>query len=370
MSGSPMIGEVDKIVGNLLIAEGMVFIPRVGTLHIDRRGARKLSAKRIEPPYRVVEFSSQPESVSLTKAIAQAAGCDEAASVDICNRWLEHTFKDGVLTIGGVGVLHGKSFTMDPAFDKLLNPQGHEPLLIYTNRGGHWLLWTLASVAIACGIGVCGWIVYDRWGLSVVEQTAHDLAAGTAPASDIRPDFRSLDPGSSKPLSGDQTPLPPAERAVEGMEPLSEAEGLVHETSGEAGNPTAASEGRNHAEGMTSRPSGDRAFRSTDGPTARPSEASEPHTPGSSVREPGPMDAAPLVSGHTYVVLGVYSTLENAQRAVRDISRREPALKYRIYRYGPKYMVSIFSSESSEAGAAFVRAYADRFPDVWTYRAK
>lgn len=366
MSGSPMIGEVDKIVGNLLIAEGAVFIPRVGSLYINRRGARRLSAKRIEPPYRAVEFSSQPVSVLLTEAIARAACCDAAASEDICNRWLEHTFKDGVLTIGGVGVLHGKSFMMDPAFDKLLNPQGHEPLLIHAGRGGYWVLWTLASVAIACGIGVCGWIVYDRWGLSVMERTAHDLAAGTAPASDIRPDFSSPDPGSSKSFSGDQTLLPPAEQAAEGAEPLSEAVGTAYAA--------ASGEVRKLAEvpeGNTFRPSRDSAIRSSDSSSEHPSGASTSVSPvSSSVREPGPMDAVPLVSGHTYVVLGVFSTLENAQRAVRDILHKEPALKYRINRYGAKYMVSMFTSESPEAGAAFVRAYSARFPDVWTYRAK
>lgn len=83
-----------------------------------------------------------------------------------------------------------------------------------------------------------------------------------------------------------------------------------------------------------------------------------------------PMQAARLVSGHTYVVQGVYSSLENARRALRELERREPALHGRIYLYGPKYMVSMFSSETSEQSIAFVRAYADRYPDLWTYRAK
>ena len=70
------------------------------------------------------------------------------------------------------------------------------------------------------------------------------------------------------------------------------------------------------------------------------------------------------------MVQGVYSSLENARRALRELERREPALHGRIYLYGPKYMVSMFSSETSEQSIAFVRAYADRYPDLWTYRAK
>ena len=62
--------------------------------------------------------------------------------------------------------------------------------------------------------------------------------------------------------------------------------------------------------------------------------------------------------------------LENARRALRELERREPALHGRIYLYGPKYMVSMFSSDEKSAATSFVRAYADRYPDLWTYRAK
>ena len=123
-----MIREVDKIVANLLIAEGAVCIPGAGSLRVVRHGARRISSRKIVPPCRMVEFTSQPVGTSLAAAGARAAGCDEGRAAEICGRWPAQVRTEEVLTIGGVGILREKSFTMDAAFGKLLNPQGHEPL--------------------------------------------------------------------------------------------------------------------------------------------------------------------------------------------------------------------------------------------------
>lgn len=83
-----MIREVDKIVANLLIAEGAVCIPGAGSLRIVRYGARRISSRKIVPPCRMVEFTSQPVGTSLAAAVARAAGCDEGRAAEICGRWL------------------------------------------------------------------------------------------------------------------------------------------------------------------------------------------------------------------------------------------------------------------------------------------
>ena len=70
------------------------------------------------------------------------------------------------------------------------------------------------------------------------------------------------------------------------------------------------------------------------------------------------------------VVLGVFSTEENARRAVRETEARESALRCRIYRFGGKFMVSPFSSDDAGACAQFIRVQDGRFPDMWTYTAR
>lgn len=77
-----------------------------------------------------------------------------------------------------------------------------------------------------------------------------------------------------------------------------------------------------------------------------------------------------LLSGRHYVVLGVFSTEENARRAVRETEARESALRCRIYRFGGKFMVSPFSSDDAGACAQFIRVQDGRFPDMWTYTAR
>ena len=77
-----------------------------------------------------------------------------------------------------------------------------------------------------------------------------------------------------------------------------------------------------------------------------------------------------LLSGRHYVVLGVFSTEENARRAVRETEAKESALRCRIYRFGGKFMVSPFSSDDAGACAQFIRVQDGRFPDMWTYTAR
>ena len=126
MSNYPMVDEVNRLVGNLLAAGSGVFLPGVGSLFVERRGARRLSKRSVQPPCRVVSFSSQQQGVSLADELARTLHCDAAGAQDVYDRWLSRTREGDVLTIEGVGVLKFKNFTLAPAFDRLLNPQGHE----------------------------------------------------------------------------------------------------------------------------------------------------------------------------------------------------------------------------------------------------
>ena len=65
MSNYPMVDEVNRLVGNLLAAGSGVFLPGVGSLFVERRGARRLSKRSVQPPCRVVSFSSQQQGYRL-----------------------------------------------------------------------------------------------------------------------------------------------------------------------------------------------------------------------------------------------------------------------------------------------------------------
>ena len=192
-----------------------------------------------------------------------------------------------MLTIEGVGVLKFKNFTLAPAFDRLLNPQGHEPVRIKPARRLDWALWV--------GIAAIG--------------TATAVAGTKAAETDVA--------GSS--------------------------------AAGAAGTADSA---------------GDRADAAVTRADAKPAGL----RPGSAARVS--TEPASLVSGHRYVVLGVFSTPENAARAAADAEARDASVRCGVYRFGNKFMVSPFEAPDAEACTLFIRNYSDRFPGLWTYTAR
>jgi len=317
MSNYPMVDEVNRLVGNLLAAGSGVFLPGVGSLFVERRGARRLSKRSVQPPCRVVSFSSQQQGVSLADELARTLHCDAAGAQDVYDRWLSRTREGDVLTIEGVGVLKFKNFTLAPAFDRLLNPQGHEPVRIKPARRLDWALWVgIAAIGIAAVYGGREFLLlYPEApeAAAVTEIPAASDSFGTVEAPDALVE------------------APPTERSVAGV---------------------SAAQAGGAASGASV-----------------PDAAPEPET---AETHPAQEQDAPtaLLSGRHYVVLGVFSTEENARRAVRETEARESALRCRIYRFGGKFMVSPFSSDDAGACAQFIRVQDGRFPDMWTYTAR
>ena len=303
MSNYPMVDEVNRLVGNLLAAGSGVFLPGVGSLFVERRGARRLSKRSVQPPCRVVSFSSQQQGVSLADELARTLHCDAAGAQDVYDRWLSRTREGDVLTIEGVGVLKFKNFTLAPAFDRLLNPQGHEPVRIKPARRLDWALWVgIAAIVIAAGFGGAEFLRINS--SDIPEPGAAAEVARTLPAADA---------------------------------------GIPADSSATAG---------------------DRADAAVTRADAKPAGL----RPGSAARVS--TEPASLVSGHRYVVLGVFSTPENAARAAADAEARDASVRCGVYRFGNKFMVSPFEAPDAEACTLFIRNYSDRFPGLWTYTAR
>ena len=47
MSNYPMVNEINRLVGDLLAGGGEVFLPGVGSLYTERRGARRISRRSV-----------------------------------------------------------------------------------------------------------------------------------------------------------------------------------------------------------------------------------------------------------------------------------------------------------------------------------
>ena len=84
-------------------------------------------------------------------------------------------------------------------------------------------------------------------------------------------------------------------------------------------------------------------------------------------------DAGAILSttpGHSYVVLGVFSTTENADRANRQAQRGAKDLQYSVYHYGSKYMVALYEAQSRRECQEFASSLDNTFKDLWIYSRK
>ena len=359
MSNYPMVDEVNRLVGNLLAAGSGVFLPGVGSLFVERRGARRLSKRYVQPPCRVVSFSSQQQGVSLADELARTLHCDAAGAQDVYDRWLSRTREGDVLTIEGVGVLKLKHFTPDAAFDRRLNPQGREPVRIKPARKFDWALWIgIAAILVALGFGGYEFLkLYDEGPEEIAQTTGipgPEATAGAATADSPAAIPAAADSGAT---TGSAASAPGADAAKAAGTTADTASGTNAETRSEpAASGANAGTAASSVGGQGNAPAGQKDIA----PAKRPE-----------TRSAGTADApASLVSGRRYVVLGVFSTPENAARAVDAAAEKDPSVRCGIYRFGTKFMVSPFESADMEACALFVRNYSDRFPGLWTYTAR
>ncbi len=294
-----MVEEVNKIIYNMLISGRGVFLPGVGTLFIERQGARRIDKNRLMSPRNVVAFSSQEQAPSLVDEIVAIAGCQRQQAEDIFERWIAKTREGADVTIGGVGVLRGKSFIADKTFNSTINPKGVRTLVV-RRRSSHAWIYAVCGVAVAVALAFFAYLQWgDSWGIdqaNVASDKPQEQTVATEPAVD-----------------------PVAERNEE-------------QVAGQSAEPLSAT-----------------------------AQAASP-------------DVQPQVVQNKayayYVVMGVFSSEQNAQRAVEQLRSNIKDAAAEVRPFGDKYMVTAFGSDQREECNVFVRSYHDIYPDLWIYNKK
>ena len=295
-----MIEEVNKIIYNMLISGRGVFLPGVGTLFIERQGARRIDKNRLLSPRNVVAFSSQEQAPSLVDEIVAIANCQPTQAEDIYERWIAKTRVDGEVTIGGIGVLCGKSFVADKAFTSTINPKGVRTLVVRRRRSHGWI-YAVCGVAVAVALAFFAYLQWgERWGLG--QPSKADVVA-SAPAETVV----ATEPATEQGVA--QSADVPAE-SVTNTEPMANAEAQ-------------------------------------------------------------PAVAQPQSGAYAYyVVMGVFSSEQNAARAVAQLQSNIKDVDAEVLPFGDKYMVTAYGSNSREECNVFVRSYRDIYPDFWVYNKK
>ena len=275
-----MIDEVNKIIYNMLISGRGVYLPEVGTLFIERQGARRIDKKRLLSPRNVVTFSSQVEAPSLVDEIVAIAGCELSKAQDIYERWIAKTRIENEVQIGGVGVLRGKSFVAEKAFATAINPKGVKTFVVRKKQSHVWI-YAVCAVAVLIALA---FFVYLQWG----------DALGVNPKPE------------AKPVVAEKVESAPA--VVEVADSTAEAAPVVQEA------------------------------------------------------ERGPYSY--------YVVMGVFSTEQNAERATEQLRAAVSSAVCETLPYYGKFMVTAYGSNSLDECNTFIRTHRDVYPDLWVYNKK
>ncbi len=71
-----------------------------------------------------------------------------------------------------------------------------------------------------------------------------------------------------------------------------------------------------------------------------------------------------------WVVVGSYSTTDNAERAIADIIKRMPDAQCNYFKLGSMYAVAVFGSEELSECQEYKRAHIKEFSESWVYTPK
>jgi hypothetical protein len=299
-----MVGEVNKIIYNMLVSGRGVYLPDVGSLYIERQAARKISADKLLSPRNVVAFQSGEQAPSLVNEIVAVAGCSVEQAADIYQRWSAKTREGSNIKIGGVGVLNHKSFVMESEFASAINPKGVKTIVI-RRRSNTWL-YAICAVCVLVALGFCGYMMFG--------------SKQTIDAMRIEPIAKVVE-------------QPAATDAV--------AQGVEGEVDTSANSANSA---------------GGNAVTSTNASTqlAQPTET---------VANSG-------ADYEYYVVMGIFSTEENAQRAIAQAESRIKDVSCKVLPFKDKFMVTLFGSDKIGDCNAFANSYRDIYADLWVYKKK
>lgn len=307
-----MVEEVNKIIYNMLISGRGVYLPEVGTLFIERQGARKISDDKFIGPRNVVNFTSQEQAPSLVSEIVSVAGCSEEQASDIYKRWLQKTQEGAVVTIGGVGVLNHKSFSIESAFGAAINPKGVKTLVV-RRRSNSWV-YIVVAICVAIALGI---FAYIMWGNPVVKPRTDNAQTEAAANVNI----------ADTTIAADSTTVDSAAADANlehGVEAGAESSAVVSQnTPASAANSASANvvSAANHSDYFA-----------------------------------------------YYVVMGVFSTEANADRAVEQARKLIPNAVCAILPFkGDKFMVTVYGSDSQAECTEFARANRDAISDLWVY---
>lgn len=312
--------QIDNLIANILLDEGEVYLPQVGTLILLRHPAKLLSKKELQRPYRELRLTQEERSISITLHIAKVANVSDERASDIYAEWFTQSLRDNILTIGGVCAISGGKAKIDNQFRKLINPKGESSIKVHPHKNN--LVFAVAAVVLLAILSSVGLYLHTADTISPCSTTAEEATAEEATTSNneitilVEPIADSVStPATEVIAAGEATDstavVAPKTDSMATIEPATE---VVAETT--------------------------------------------KHT------------IHPMTKGCSYAVWGVYKELKNADEAMEWLGEKFPQIEAKIYKYDQRYLIALCEVKSRNACGRQVSSWKRRyrsFRSVWVY---
>lgn len=305
---------------NALAKRQGVVLPGIGTLYAVTVPAEMQKPGVVTPPVNRVELVTDelPGIPHIVDLIAGYDQTDPEQAREIYNRWLAENCSEEGVTIGAVGNIREGVFTPDPGLEEALNPVDtgavRLPGRIDAKRVAMWVVFAVL-IGVGISVGAIVWYEYSEQ-MRIVRLSEQPVLPASVPAAPDSPAVK----------------VPAA-----------------------AGSDSSAGE------------SG--ASAGVDSSAAVPAKQPEP------VREPATVPAAKLVPAtaamHYYVIVGTYSTDQNAEKFIASAQKKNDKLEYaKIPMPNGKILVSVFGATAETEANRMKNEVSGLFPDAWVFKSK
>ncbi len=150
--------QIDNLIANILLDEGEVYLPEVGTLILRRRTAKLLSKKELQRPCRELQLTKEQRGESLTAYISHITGVSSERASDIYAEWLAQSLFNNILTINDLCIINGNSITINQTFENMANPKGRGTIKI--NPLTNYFIYIVAGLCMGIALGIAGYVLY------------------------------------------------------------------------------------------------------------------------------------------------------------------------------------------------------------------
>lgn len=312
--------QVSNLVYNALAKRQGVVLPGIGTLYAVTVPAEMQKPGVVTPPVNRVELVTDelPGIPHIVDLIAGYDQTDPEQAREIYNRWLAENCSEEGVTIGAVGNIREGVFTPDPGLEEALNPVDtgavRLPGRIDAKRVAMWVVFAVL-IGVGISVGAIVWYEYSEQ-MRIVRLSEQPVLPASVPAAPDSPAVK----------------VP----AAAGSD----------SSAGESGAPAGA-----------------------DSSAAVPAKQPEP------VREPATVPAAKLVPAtaamHYYVIVGTYSTDQNAEKFIASAQKKNDKLEYaKIPMPNGKILVSVFGATAETEANRMKNEVSGLFPDAWVFKSK